>query len=81
MSDRTGKPRWLRCACCDGDAGKFVQWYNQDDGYGLCARCADWIAERDARKPPEWRTDLVNVYGHPGTHRAPGRHETAQQEA
>ena len=45
MSDRTGKPRWLRCACCGDDAGKFIQWHNQDDGFGLCARCADWIID------------------------------------
>ena len=78
MSDRTGKPRWLRCACCGDDAGHFNQWHNQDDGFGLCARCADWIIEREQRKPEEFRTDMVLTYGEPGKHREPGpRFETA----
>lgn len=36
--------RHLRCACCDGDAGHFKQHWNQDTGYGLCARCVDLCA-------------------------------------
>lgn len=64
--------RYLRCACCGDDAGKWEQWHNQDVGYGLCARCADWIIELDERKPVEWRTDMYRTYGIPGIHRAPG---------
>jgi len=30
----------LECNCCGGSApGR--QWYNRDDGYGLCVRCGD----------------------------------------
>lgn len=68
----TPKPRYLRCACCGSDAGKWQQWPNQDTGFGLCARCADWIIERDLRKPEEWRTDMVRTYGQPGVHREAG---------
>ena len=72
------KPRNLACACCGDDAGTWQQVHNQDTGYGLCASCADWIIERDQRKPPEWRTDMDGTYGTPGVHRAPGpKFETA----
>ena len=64
--------RWLRCACCGNDAGKWHQWPNQDSGFGLCSRCADWIIERDARKPPDWRTDMNRTYGIPGVNREAG---------
>lgn len=72
------KPRALTCTCCGDEAGTWEQWFNQDTGHGLCASCADWIIERDQRKPPEWRTDMVQTYGKPGVHRAPGpKFETA----
>ena len=51
----------LRCCSCDNDApGR--QWYNQDTGYGLCAKCAAWIATRET---PE---TMRKYYGEPGTH-------------
>jgi len=56
----------------DAAAGEFIQWHNQDDGFGLCARCADWIIERDQRKPPDWRTDMSRTYGIPGINREAG---------
>ena len=28
----------LECSCCGGDAGRFKQFLNQDDGYGMCPR-------------------------------------------
>lgn len=71
------KPRQLTCACCDGEAGTWQQWFNQDSGYGLCSKCADWIIERDMRKPEEWRTDMDRTYGVPGKNREPGpKYET-----
>lgn len=68
----TPKPRRLLCACCGAVAGTWQQWHNQDTGYGLCASCADWIIERDLRKPEEWRTDMARTYGEPGVHRPAG---------
>lgn len=38
--------RYLRCACCRGDAGKWLQWHNQDVGFGMCHGCADRIQDR-----------------------------------
>lgn len=74
---KTPKPRYLRCACCGDDAGKWMQWHNQDTGYGLCARCADWIIDRQQHKPADFQTDMVRTYGKPGVHREPGpRFET-----
>ncbi len=65
----------LTCACCGGDAGEWHQFDNQDTGYGLCATCADWIIEKDERRPPEFRTDLDWTYGKPGVHREAGKRE------
>jgi hypothetical protein len=31
----------LDCACCGGYAPAHRQWYNQDDGYGVCKDCFD----------------------------------------
>lgn len=69
--DMTSKTQ-LDCACCGGVAGKWAQFPNQDKGFGLCANCADWILERDKRKPPGFRTDLTACYGKAGVHREPG---------
>lgn len=78
MTDPRIKTHHLACSCCGEDAGKWLQFHNQDTGHGLCSRCADWIIERDQRKPPEWRTDMNRTYGTPGIHRAHGpRFESA----
>jgi len=41
----TGRPARLLCACCGG-VTRGRQWWNQDDGHGLCAQCADWQIAR-----------------------------------
>jgi hypothetical protein len=52
----------LRCACCGGCAPALKQWFNQDKGYGLCKRCAEWITEKEG-------ADYVKrCYGEAGTH-------------
>lgn len=59
------KVRPLICACCGQDAGQWQQWWNQDQGYGVCSRCA--LMERG-------RTDaegLRDIYGEEGVHFAP----------
>lgn len=29
----------LECCCCGGDAGRWKQHWNRDDGYGICMSC------------------------------------------
>ena len=31
---------WLTCCCC-GNGTRGRQWWNRDDGYGLCPGCLD----------------------------------------
>lgn len=58
--------RQLQCACCGGDAGRWRQHWNQDTGYGICARCRDWV-QRDGMDPAEFR----QTYGKPGLNLEP----------
>jgi hypothetical protein len=62
------EPRQLTCACCGGDAGYWQQWWNQDDGYGLCGKCAAWIGKR------EGIAQLNDHYGIEGIHRESAEH-------
>ena len=64
--------KWLlTCACCGGCAGKFVQWFNQDTGFGLCANCRDWmLAPRDGKPPRETTESVREMFGLPGVHYA-----------
>lgn len=51
----------LNCACC----GAYVngrQWWNRDDGYGVCAQC---FREEVARSGHD---EAVRLYGNPGEH-------------
>lgn len=48
----------LQCACC-GERTKGKQHWNQDTGYGLCPRCAVWIAGRKG-------DEELKGYGTPG---------------
>ncbi len=52
--------RLLECACCGGWAGRWVQFFNQDTGFGLCASCAAWIAGRWGKQ------EVLRSYGKPG---------------
>lgn len=52
----------LRCACCAGYAPAKKQWWNQDKGYGICARCFEWIAEREGLEQAQFS------YGKAGLH-------------
>lgn len=47
----------LTCCCCGGDAGKWEQHWNRDDGYGICPAC---VAEEKAVLPPE---EIESNYG------------------
>jgi hypothetical protein len=51
----------LTCCCC-GTSTHGRQWYNRDTGYGLCPKCAKWIATRET---PE---TMQSNYGTPEVH-------------
>jgi len=53
--------RRLICCCC-GETTRGRQWWNRDTGYGLCAACAESIAQHET--PEEMRSR----YGDAGTH-------------
>lgn len=56
------KPRRLICCCCGGEAiGR--QWRGRDYGYGLCSKCAEWIASNG-----ESEQEMLANYGQPGIH-------------
>lgn len=69
------KPRYLQCACCGSDAGKWSQWHNQDAGYGMCSTCVDRIIERGQEYMDRQGIDIDATYGIAGVHRAPSKHE------
>jgi hypothetical protein len=49
---KSNNTKVLTCACCGG-LTKGRQWWNQDTGYGLCSRCAQWIASRHGSETVE----------------------------
>ncbi len=54
----------LICAVCGGEApGR--QWWNRDQGYGICARCFEDVAKK------EGRLRAIHSYGRPGVHHSP----------
>lgn len=65
----------LRCACCGGNAPAKKQWWNRDTGYGVCARCFEWIAKREGREQAEFS------YGKPGIHHSITEPEQTERAA
>lgn len=66
--------RALRCACCDGDAGRWQQWHHQDWGVGICGQCAD--RKQDRSKPvPMMPAEFRHSYGVAGVHYPARYHE------
>lgn len=51
--------RHLTCCCCSGDAGRWAQHWNRDEGYGICFDCIQWI-RKDKRETEE---DIKSFYG------------------
>ncbi len=66
------RPRRLQCSCC-GESALGRQWFNRDTGYGLCARCVYWLAER--KTDPE---EMQSNYGRAGFHYAAPLTQAAQ---
>lgn len=57
----------LTCCVCGDNAPAKKQWYNRDRGFGLCARCADWLKRRADYDPVEFTSN----YGQEGVHWLP----------
>lgn len=55
------KVEFLTCACC-GTSTQGRQWYNCDDGFGLCPQCAKRLEEHES---PE---EILSCYGEKGVH-------------
>ena len=60
------KPRGLQCAVCGNYAGRFFQFANQDDGYGICRPCVLWVQEKHGYTP----RDIATIYGAEGVNYA-----------
>lgn len=51
----------LTCCCC-GELTEGRQWWNRDNGFGLCKSCADRISLK------EDEDTMKSCYGIKGTH-------------
>lgn len=57
----------LDCAVCGLPAGRWHQWWNQDNGYGVCGDCAHvYLPSRGMST-----LDVRKTYGEPGVHYPP----------
>lgn len=53
--------KWLQCAVCGNyDYGR--QWWNRDQGYGLCKECSDRLEKREGIQ------NMKSYYGIKGLH-------------
>lgn len=65
------KKRSLICCTCGSYAGRFQQWWNRDTGFGLCAKCRDWLSKPDPKANGRIRYDAAemrDLYGEAGIH-------------
>lgn len=64
----------MTCTCCGNALPiKYEQWWNQDRGTSLDAKCAKWIQEREGFPDGE----MIRRYGEEGIHREPVEKEKA----
>lgn len=52
---------WLECCCCSGDAGRWNQWHNRDNGYGMCMPCIE-----SCREDGMSEAEILSNYGREG---------------
>lgn len=50
--------RQLTCCCCGDNAGRWQQHWNRDTGYGVCAKCIQWLRSRDTSEK-----EIADLYG------------------
>jgi len=45
------RSKWLECGCCGTGFETWPEYedQDQDDGYGICARCQDYIEETNTQ--------------------------------
>ncbi|HEY5957923.1 MAG TPA: hypothetical protein VIV60_15275 [Polyangiaceae bacterium] len=55
------KKRLMECCCCGGEAGRWHQHWNRDTGYGVCARCVEWMKGRGTSD-----AEILDLYGKEG---------------
>jgi hypothetical protein len=53
--------RRLTCCVCVADAGRWQQHWNRDTGYGVCAKCVEWVRSRG-----ETEQEIASNYGKEG---------------
>lgn len=60
----------LICACCGDFAPAQKQWFNQDTGYGICAKCFARVLEQEQKTLGliDGLTEALKSYGRPGVH-------------
>ena len=59
----------LTCTCCNGDAGTWLQWFNQDKGFGICKKCIAFVKYHvpfDKEYLRITEENFVKTYGKPG---------------
>lgn len=49
----------MTCCCCGEYAGRWLQHWNRDTGYGVCMSCIRWMRESGSYRPEE----LKSLYG------------------
>lgn len=64
--------RNMTCCVCGSDAGKWQQHWNRDTGFGVCARCIEWVRGRG-----ETETEIADLYGKEGVNWGAQRKETS----
>lgn len=52
---------WLVCCVC-GDGLWGRQWWNRDEGFGVCDSCSDRVLKMLGS------ADVLSCYGHEGVH-------------
>lgn len=55
------KVRTLTCCCC-GTSTKGRQWWNRDDGYGVCVSCGESTISKEGKAAAK------SYYGERGVH-------------
>lgn len=54
----------LICTCCGRLTNAKAQWWNRDNGFGLCLKCYDWIQTKYNCTDE----DMRQSYGNKGIH-------------
>lgn len=67
----------LVCSICDRSAGNWQQWWNRDQGYGICKSCVDnWKDSQMFGKPRFGPGEFDKTYGAAGINRPRGLNES-----